>query len=63
VQASLGADLQDLRGHPLYQQATRLWPGRVREVGKLKLKGDADLPDADTQDADPADLLADDESA
>ncbi|WP_188963623.1 DNA polymerase III subunit gamma/tau [Deinococcus aquiradiocola] len=63
VQTPLGADLQDLRGHPLYQQATRLWPGRVREVGKLKLKGDADLPDADPQDADPADLLADDESA
>ncbi|MGI8746747.1 MAG: hypothetical protein ACR2J4_00125, partial [Deinococcus sp.] len=42
------ANLQDLRAHPLYQEAVRLWPGRVREVGKLK-RSEADGPESEDE--------------
>ncbi|MFC4455893.1 DNA polymerase III subunit gamma/tau [Deinococcus sonorensis] len=34
--------VQDLRGHPLYQDATRRWAGRVREIGKVRRAAAAD---------------------
>ncbi len=53
----LVSGLQDLRAHPLYQEATRMWLGRVREVGKVKLTAKAEA------DADPdmAEVLAEEE--
>ena len=53
----LVSGLQDLRAHPLYQEATRMWSGRVREVGKVKLTAKAEA------DADPdmAEVLAEEE--
>ena len=58
----LASGLQDLRAHPLYQEATRMWSGRVREVGKVKLalkvETDAEL---DAAELDAAEVLADEE--
>ncbi|MGY2893327.1 DNA polymerase III subunit gamma/tau [Deinococcus sp. UYEF24] len=53
----LASGLQDLRAHPLYQEATRMWSGRVKEVGKVKLavKAEAD------SDPDMAEVLAEEE--
>ncbi|WP_407541170.1 DNA polymerase III subunit gamma/tau [Deinococcus radiomollis] len=53
----LVSGLQDLRAHPLYQEATRMWPGRVKEVGKVKLAAKAE---ADS-DPDMAEVLAEEE--
>ena len=51
------AGLQDLRAHPLYQEATRMWSGRVKEVGKLKPKvSEEALPDESA-----AELVAEEE--
>ena len=49
--------LQDLRAHPLYQEATRMWAGRVKEVGKVKLKA----PDEAGVEADLPEVLAEEE--
>jgi DNA polymerase-3 subunit gamma/tau len=49
--------LQDLRAHPLYQEATKMWAGRVREVGKVK---PATKAEAETE-MDLAEVLADEE--
>ena len=35
---SPAAGMADLRAHPLYQEATKMWSGRVRELGKVKPK-------------------------
>ena len=51
--------LQDLRAHPLYQEATRMWAGRVKEVGKVKLKA----PDEAGAEADLPEVLAEEELA
>ena len=47
--------LADLRAHPLYQEAAKLWPGRVREVGKVKPKA--------PEDAQAAEVVAEEELA
>ncbi|WP_407569344.1 DNA polymerase III subunit gamma/tau [Deinococcus altitudinis] len=54
---TVASGLQDLRAHPLYQEATRMWSGRVKEVGKVKLavKAEAD------SDPDMAEVLAEEE--
>ncbi len=49
--------LQDLRAHPLYQEATRMWAGRVKEVGKVKLKA----PDEAGAEAELPEVLAEEE--
>ena len=49
--------LQDLRAHPLYQEATKMWAGRVKEVGKVKLKA----PDESGTEADLPEVLAEEE--
>ncbi|WP_425146565.1 DNA polymerase III subunit gamma/tau [Deinococcus sp.] len=36
----------DLRAHPLFQEATQMWPGRVREAGKLKPRAQEDAAEA-----------------
>ena len=51
--------LQDLRAHPLYQEATRMWAGRVKEVGKVKPKA----PDEAGAEADLPEVLAEEELA
>ena len=55
--APSAGSLQDLRAHPLYQEATRMWSGRVKEVGKLKPKvSEEALPDESA-----AELVAEEE--
>ena len=51
--------LQDLRAHPLYQEATRMWAGRVKEVGKVKPKA----PEEAGAEADLPEVLAEEELA
>gem|GEM_PF-776704 len=58
--ATTAAGLQDLRAHPLYQEATRMWSGRVKEVGKVKVARGAEATEAEP---DPAEILAEDELA
>lgn len=54
-------NLQDLRAHPLYQEATKMWPGRVREIGKVKLKAPDDV--AGELNAELPEVLAEEELA
>ncbi len=58
--ATTAAGLQDLRAHPLYQEATRMWSGRVKEVGKVKVARGAEAAEAEP---DLAEILAEDELA
>jgi DNA polymerase III subunit gamma/tau len=51
------ASLQDLRAHPLYQEATKMWSGRVKEIGKVKQKA----PDEAVSEADLPEVLAEEE--
>ncbi len=55
--APAAGSLQDLRAHPLYQEATKMWSGRVKEVGKLKPK----LSEEALPDEGAAELLAEEE--
>ena len=57
--APAAGSLQDLRAHPLYQEATRMWSGRVKEVGKLKPR----LSEEALPDEGAAELLVEEELA
>ncbi|WP_424950776.1 DNA polymerase III subunit gamma/tau [Deinococcus sp.] len=47
--------LKDLRAHPLYQEATKMWAGRVKEVGKVKVAAKVEA------EAEMAEVLAEEE--
>jgi DNA polymerase III subunit gamma/tau len=55
------ASLQDLRAHPLYQEATKMWSGRVKEIGKVKQKAPDDVAAELNADADLPEVLAEEE--